>query len=136
MPDNDLMIQRFENSQIHNYDKNGLVIEEQIKLPGHSWNISDVKFNTSGLHLASAGWDKTVLVWDLKTLDDPKVLCNGHQDPISCISWFPQVDTMLISGSSDKSMVVWNVDNSGEPIMARFVIKEIFLSGVFFTSVV
>ena len=119
MPEKGLMLQKYEDAQFHNYNKNGLVIEEQIKLPGHSWNISDIKFNTNGLYLASAGWDKNVLVWDLKTLDNPKVLSNGHQDAITCLSWFPHVDTMLISGSSDKSMIVWNLDNSEEP-MARF----------------
>lgn len=125
MPDKDLMLQRYEDAQFHNYNKNGLVIEEQIKLPGHSWNISDVKFNSSGLYLASTGWDKTTLVWDLKTLEDPKVLRNGHQDAITCNSWFPNVDTMLISGSSDKSMVVWNLDNIDEP-MARLRQSNIF----------
>jgi FOG: WD40 repeat len=111
MPDKDSMLQKYENAQQHNFKTDGLQIEEQIKLPGHSWNISAVQFNSNGLFLASASWDKKILVWDLKTLEDPNILENGHCDPITCISWFPQIDSMMVSGSSDRSLIIWNVNN-------------------------
>lgn len=111
MPDKDSILQKYVDPQQHNFKGKGLQIEEQIKLPGHSWNVSDVQFNSSGLFLASASWDKTILVWDLKTLEDPTVLENGHCSPITCISWFPQIDSMMVSGSSDHSLIIWNVKN-------------------------
>ncbi|XP_066928086.1 uncharacterized protein [Clytia hemisphaerica] len=133
MHDKDLILQKYEDAQLHCFKTNDLVIEEQIKLPGHSWNISAVQFNSSGLHLASAGWDKTILVWDLKTLEDPKVLENGHRETITCLSWFPQVDSMMVSGSSDHSLVIWNVDNN--EAMAKLVEHESWVLSISFDSV-
>lgn len=111
MPDNDSLILRYEERQVHNFHNDGLVIEEQIKLPGHRWNISALGFNNSGLHLASGSWDKSLLVWDLKTLEDPVKLDGngeGHKQPVTCVSWFPLIECMLISGSADNSLIIWN----------------------------
>lgn len=111
MLDKDSLISRYEERQLHNFRTEGLVIEEQIKLPGHTWNVSALGFNNSGLYLASGSWDKSLLVWDLKTLENPLVLDGGgegHTQPVTCISWFPMIECMLMSASADHSLIIWN----------------------------
>lgn len=120
MQELDALIQKFESLQTHNFDENGILIEEQIKLSSHLWNISTLQFSPSGLFLASGSWDKTVHVWDLHTLDAPKKLDEedkGHSSQVICLSWLPHIEFLLASGSADSTIIIWNNDTGD--IMAR-----------------
>ena len=121
MPENISLIEKYESKQVHSIQKNGLSIEEQIKLSGHEWNISCLEFSQNGLFLASGSWDKTLNIWDLRTLDSPKILDGdgkGHKAPVTCLSWLPHIEFLLCSGSADRSLLIWNTDTGD--IMARY----------------
>ena len=96
--------------------QNGVEIEEQIKLSGHKWHISCLGFSINGVYFASGSWDKQVRVWDLRVLTTSKALGddeNGHKAPVTTVSWFPNVEFLLASGSADSTVRIWNSE-SGE----------------------
>ncbi len=92
--------------------KSGVVeVEEQIKLGGHKWHISCIDFSENGVYFASGSWDKQVKVWDLRVLTTSFQLgnqSNCHEAPVTTISWFPNVEFLLASGSADNSVRIWN----------------------------
>ena len=96
--------------------QNGVVVEEQIKLSGHKWHISCLAFSINGVYFASGSWDKRVRVWDLRILTTSTELGNeetGHKSPITSVSWFPNIEFLLASGSADNTVRIWNSE-SGE----------------------
>jgi len=55
--------------------------------------------------LASCSWDKTILVWDLKSLKCSKTL-NGHKKEVMTITEL--ADGRIASGGKDFSILIWN----------------------------
>lgn len=96
----------------------GLEVEEQIKLSGHKWHVSCLSFSTNGVYFASGSWDKQVKIWDLRVLTTNRQLGNQstwHSAPVTTVSWFPNVEFLLASGSADNSVRIWNSE-TGERI--------------------
>lgn len=89
-------------------------------LPGHSWSISALEFATDTI-LISGSWDKTIKVWQVNTGDEQARLV-GHTDSITSVAVqrsnrfnrlapannAPAKDTILISGSRDKTVRQWH----------------------------
>lgn len=84
-------------------------------LPGHTEAILHVGFSADGKHLASAGGDATVRIWDVNT-ETPKHTFKGHEDWVLAVSWSPLGDR-LASGGKDCQVRVW------DPITCKLVGK-------------
>jgi WD40 repeat protein len=89
--------------------ENNFELEKEI--PAHNYAIYKIMFNSSGSLLATASRDKTAKVWDasdasfLFRLD--KENFKGHLNSVNTLLWLNE-DT-LISGSDDRSIVVWKI---------------------------
>jgi WD40 repeat protein len=70
--------------------------------------------------LVTASYDKTIILWDLERKEIIKQFQNGHQDRISCISILdpfsdlspsPALFPLLLTGSDDMKVILWNLFN-------------------------
>ena len=63
-----------------------------------------------GALLASAGADKHVHIWDVRTPAAYVQAFPGHRDAVTCLAFRPGSRT-LFSGSLDRCVKVWSLDD-------------------------
>ena len=96
----------------------------------HTKSVNVIRWNHDGQVLASAGDESVIFLWMENDIKNQKTLDNdddeskenwysfrtfrGHLEDILDISWSNN-STILISGSVDNSVIVWNV-NTGDKI--------------------
>ena len=82
------------------------------EIPAHNYAIYKIAFNNSENIFATASRDKTIKLW---TADDASILLrldkekfNGHLNSVNTVMWIE--NNFLISGSDDRSIIVWKVE--------------------------
>jgi hypothetical protein len=85
---------------------------ENVSFEGHSEhlaNLQSASISPHGTLVATAGTDRTVMIWQA---DTGKVLCGpleGHSDDICALS-FSTDGKMVVSGSEDRKVWVWSAE--------------------------
>ncbi|KAK0553417.1 WD repeat-containing protein 5 [Tilletia horrida] len=78
-------------------------------LYGHTRSISSLSFSPDGTKLLSAGADKLLKIWQVRTGTLLHTLA-GHTQGVNCIGW--SSDSMYVaSGSDDRTVKVWNASS-------------------------
>ena len=82
-------------------------IELRCTFQGHKEAIYAVAWSPDGRLLASAGKERTILVW---RAEDGRLahFLTGHQESINAVAWSPD-GRMLASGSDDNTIRIWEV---------------------------
>ena len=80
----------------------------------HTGRISSIAFSCDGLMMAMAGHDKKITLWDCLSHKLVKMLYNCHKDWITACSFSDSFSNMLITGSSDFTLKMWNVTDGVE----------------------
>ena len=74
--------------------------------------LESVSWSPDGKRLASASYDKTVIVWDAQTGEEIRSL-EGHSSFVLGVSWSPD-GKRLASASYDKTVIVWDAQTGEE----------------------
>ena len=85
--------------------KNGQVSKGPT-LKGHADSVSAVVFSPDGTWLASAGYDRRVVIWDVVTGQVKQQRIVEHEEPIQCLAVHP-AGKVLATGSWDGSIRLW-----------------------------
>ena len=75
----------------------------------HSDTVLAAAASTDGRLVATAGADRTIVVWDVRT-NDVAATFTGHRDTVSCLAFRRNTRT-LFSGSFDRTVKIWNLDD-------------------------
>lgn len=79
-----------------------------VRLKGHSEDVTALATSADGRFLASGAFDKTVVLWDLDTREEVRTLY-GHALQLRCLAFSPD-GSLLASGSTDRTVRLWEVE--------------------------
>ncbi len=84
-----------------------------VDVAAHTLHINHIAFNPSGKFFATVSMDKTIKIWAtenfqlLKVIDKTKQ--NGHLSSVNKCLWMD--DETLLSGSDDRTIMMWKIEN-------------------------
>ena len=82
------------------------------RIPAHLFTVNDLAISPCGNWLASAGRDKEVRIWDLKTYRLVKVIDRlkdgGHINSVNAVYWDRQSEFLCTAGD-DRTLMLWEV---------------------------
>ncbi|XP_026321589.1 U5 small nuclear ribonucleoprotein 40 kDa protein [Hyposmocoma kahamanoa] len=77
-------------------------------LEGHQGEIFTAKFHPEGKHLASAGFDRQIFLWNVYGQCENVMLMNGHTGAVMELCFSPD-GSHLYSCATDNTVAVWDV---------------------------
>jgi periodic tryptophan protein 1 len=51
----------------------------------------------------------TIDIWDLRKDDRPIINFFAHEKSLNCLDWHPSDENVIITGSNDKTIRIWNL---------------------------
>ncbi|KAG8997594.1 hypothetical protein FRB94_003321 [Tulasnella sp. JGI-2019a] len=87
-------------------DRNGKQ-KPVARLLGHQSQVSHVAFSPDGRWAASAGWDRSIRIWEGRTGKYVATL-RGHIAPVYRLTWSAD-SRMLVSASKDSTLKIWSL---------------------------
>ena len=80
-----------------------------VSLTGHSGEVYCCKFSPDGNHLATAGHDKHIMVWDVFNDCRNSLHIRGHKNAILDLKWSSD-SSQLFTASADKTVGVFDIE--------------------------
>ena len=92
------------------------------KYSAHGYAVLDLACSSDNTSFASVGGDRSVFLWDVQAATTLRRFgsnsSQAHTARINCVVFAGQDDSVLISGSLDRSVRIWDVKSrSANPIM-------------------
>ncbi|WPH00526.1 Hypothetical protein R9X50_00335500 [Acrodontium crateriforme] len=81
---------------------------------GHTECVYTIQHNSD--HLVSGSRDKTIRIWNLKTMRLAREPLRGHEASVLCLQFDDRPDQdIIVSGGSDAHVIIWRF-STGQPI--------------------
>ncbi|MBI5667876.1 MAG: protein kinase [Chloroflexi bacterium] len=96
---------------------------------GHSASAREVAFSPDSHLIASAGWDRSVIVWDVASGQPTYPSLQGHTDAVNSIAF--GANDVLASGSKDGTVRLWDASTGaaiGQPLEAGAAVWSLAVS--------
>ena len=100
------------------------------KYASHGYPVLDIAVSADNKTFASVGGDRSVFLWDVQNNEGTirRFGSNtnaGHTSRINCVAFAGQDDSVLVSGSDDTSVRLWDVKSrDAKPIMVLEEAKD------------
>lgn len=65
-------------------------------------------FSATDEYLVSGGMDRVCRVWNVVTCET-KWIMTDHRNTVSCLAYIPDHRNLMVSGSYDKTAIVWDI---------------------------
>ncbi|CAM9182956.1 unnamed protein product [Ectocarpus sp. 13 AM-2016] len=95
-----------------NIARSSTLLAPTMLLTGHQAAVYTLKFDPTGLQLASAGADRAIFLWDTRGECANYNVLRGHKNAILELHWSPNSPT-IITASADKTLGYWDA-NAGK----------------------
>ncbi|KAI6138459.1 hypothetical protein BKA82DRAFT_4236015 [Pisolithus tinctorius] len=82
-------------------------------MKGHGGSVYALDFSEDGTQLASAGQDKNIVLWDVRTGEMHREPLSGHTKTVLCLC-FAHSGTRFASGSRDRFIRIWDAGTGKE----------------------
>jgi len=80
------------------------------KLMGHTSEVCGLKWSADDRQLASGGNDNKLLIWELRSSENPVTIFEEHSAAVKAIAWSPHQHGLLASGggTADRHIRFWS----------------------------
>jgi WD40 repeat protein/serine/threonine protein kinase len=119
-----------------------MYLVEEKSIEGHGGPIGSVSFSPDGHYLASASWDGTVRILDMRTFQ-PLAILRGHRHVVRSVAFAPDSRTLVTTGN-DSTIRLWEIPpakldpvepNAPLPLLRAWALltveKEAFRTAIF-----
>lgn len=100
------------------------------KYAAHGYPVLDIAVSQDNQTFASVGGDRSVFLWDVQRADGTlrrfgSNTNQGHTARINCVAFAGESDSVLVSGSDDTSVRLWDVKSrDNKPLMVLDEAKD------------
>jgi len=104
---------------VNTYQKGNSTIEPLGIYRGHTSVVGDVSWHaTQDNTFASVGDDKQLMIWDTRSPDrtKPRQQVEAHDKEILAVAFSPSNEYLILTGSSDKSIALWDTRVFPKPL--------------------
>ncbi len=117
-PDGKYLVCGDMGGNIKIYDANTFKLDNSLQ--GHTARVHEIEFSRDGKQMATASFDKSVLLWKMDDLNVTPISMRDHDSWVWTMAFSPD-GTKLIAGCVDKLIRVWptSMDGMAEQICGK-----------------